>query len=178
MDYGLDKSVFSFYNKIYICGCSSSVERQLPKLHRWVRLPSSAPNQNPRMVGGFSFSSDMVRVLTVTHMPWRYPNTPHRYAQKPLDATQEKACCIISTKPLRPSRHSTVVRQRAATARVRNASTPAIAFILLPTLEKQLAAHNRRSNHLPTRLLHRLSPCEVIAQPSVSFPTAAVFYLK
>ena len=26
-----------------ICGCSSSVERQLPKLHRWVRLPSAAP---------------------------------------------------------------------------------------------------------------------------------------
>lgn len=28
---------------LYSCGCSSSVERQLPKLDRRVRLPSSAP---------------------------------------------------------------------------------------------------------------------------------------
>ena len=31
------------------CGCSSSVERQLPKLDRRVRLPSSAP-ENQRTV--------------------------------------------------------------------------------------------------------------------------------
>ena len=30
------------------CGCSSSVERQLPKLHRWVRLPSAAPRRSKR----------------------------------------------------------------------------------------------------------------------------------
>ena len=29
--------------KSLFCGCSSSVERELPKLNRWVRLPSAAP---------------------------------------------------------------------------------------------------------------------------------------
>lgn len=32
------------------CGCSSSVERQLPKLHRGVRLPSAAPARRKRHV--------------------------------------------------------------------------------------------------------------------------------
>ena len=29
--------------KSAVCGCSSMVERQLPKLHTWVRFPSPAP---------------------------------------------------------------------------------------------------------------------------------------
>ena len=33
------------YNTIQTCGCSSLVERQLPKLHRGVRFPSAAPTQ-------------------------------------------------------------------------------------------------------------------------------------
>ena len=34
------------YNTTQARGYSSSVERQLPKLHRWVRLPSAAPKEN------------------------------------------------------------------------------------------------------------------------------------
>ena len=35
--------------------CSSSVERQLPKLHRWVRLPSAAPKRKTRLPSCLSF---------------------------------------------------------------------------------------------------------------------------
>ena len=37
------------------CGCSSSVERQLPKLDRRVRLPSSAPEDQRTVKKGLSF---------------------------------------------------------------------------------------------------------------------------
>ena len=36
-------------------GCSSSVERQLPKLHRWVRLPSAAPKKQLALQAVFCF---------------------------------------------------------------------------------------------------------------------------
>ena len=34
---------------IQICMCSSSVERQLPKLERWVRFPSRALEDTPKI---------------------------------------------------------------------------------------------------------------------------------
>ena len=36
-------------------GCSSSVERQLPKLHRGVRLPSAAPKKQLALQAVFCF---------------------------------------------------------------------------------------------------------------------------
>lgn len=56
-----------------LCGRSSSVERQLPKLHRWVRLPSAAPKSRnnldivgckstvPRCCGFFIFKISEVQ---------------------------------------------------------------------------------------------------------------------
>ena len=38
------------YNSLQTCGYSSSVERQLPKLHRWVRLPLAAPARRKRHI--------------------------------------------------------------------------------------------------------------------------------
>ena len=43
----IDISPSVCYNNRARCGCSSSVERQLPKLNRRVRLPSSAPKESP-----------------------------------------------------------------------------------------------------------------------------------
>ena len=42
----LEKKKRVYYNVLVnLCGCSSSVEHQLPKLNRRVRLPSSAPQK-------------------------------------------------------------------------------------------------------------------------------------
>ena len=38
------------YHTLQTRGCSSSVERQLPKLHRWVRLPLAAPARRKRHI--------------------------------------------------------------------------------------------------------------------------------
>ena len=45
------------------CGCSSSVERQLPKLDRRVRLPSSAPEDQRTVKKGLSFPHSLFYVL-------------------------------------------------------------------------------------------------------------------
>ena len=53
-----------WYNILHksICGYSSSVERQLPKLHRWVRLPLSAPRRSKFCIAcsGFFYKSQSV----------------------------------------------------------------------------------------------------------------------
>lgn len=49
---------------IHLRGCSSSVECKLPKLDRWVRLPSSAPSRRGLFIvlDGFSFEKSSARL--------------------------------------------------------------------------------------------------------------------
>ena len=50
----------SAVNSVQACGCSSMVERQLPKLHTGVRFPSPAP----RFTGRQKFQSDSWAVVS------------------------------------------------------------------------------------------------------------------
>lgn len=54
---GLAISEKACYNILRTCGCSSSVERQLPKLHRWVRLPSAAPKKRDTLCVSLFFGA-------------------------------------------------------------------------------------------------------------------------
>lgn len=53
------------------CGCSSSVERQLPKLDRRVRLPSSAPEDKGTVKKGFFFFTVFFYVLKDGIPSWK-----------------------------------------------------------------------------------------------------------
>ena len=65
------------YNSLQTCGYSSSVERQLPKLHRWVRLPLAAPARRKRHIACdefLCFTSKLVpRSLRCSSSPNRTP---------------------------------------------------------------------------------------------------------
>jgi hypothetical protein len=44
---GAGRKLRRYVRSVSRCGCSSMVERQLPKLHTWVRFPSPAPILTP-----------------------------------------------------------------------------------------------------------------------------------
>lgn len=58
----------------YRCGCSSSVERQLPKLHRWVRLPSAAPVRRKRHIACDEFFIKTHRSLILLLLTFQTAN--------------------------------------------------------------------------------------------------------
>lgn len=75
------------YDTNMLCGCSSSVERELPKLERRVRLPSSAPLRI-RFLRIFFIVSKLL--ISFTYL---------RYRQRFSTAAKNHAVAAVNTIP-------------------------------------------------------------------------------
>ena len=96
------------YNTTQMCGYSSSVERQLPKLHRWVRLPLAAPRRSKvRFAPTFFYSCGTKECHSPAPLLLLSKPNPLRWAsvwfwKRPFhEIAYLSNCCVSSQAPYR-----------------------------------------------------------------------------
>ena len=114
------------YNSLQTCGYSSSVERQLPKLHRWVRLPLAAPARRKRHIACDEFLcfTSKTRPALILLLLLSKPN-PLRWAsvwlwKRPFHEIEYLSnCCVSSQASYRLRRVFYASHQNASRAPLR-----------------------------------------------------------